>query len=226
MLTLSSPFYNKTEDQRLNLVKVIQLVSGWTEAESRISLIPSPAVLHCLPLSTHSLKQLAIFIHHRKGGNYAWPKANLTPPLSQLSGKNRQSWPSTPCPSNISTVSCFLKPKLSWVKHGLDLPSPLTSSVPTKAHLLPLRTREGQWGGRSQASPTGESLGPWVRKKKRERHSFKNSHEFWSQDIPSLKTARRGRGGGSRRPYIHLCSLKSEHTCRKTERRLQQCNTE
>lgn len=163
MLTLSSPFYNKTEDQRLNLVKVIQLVSGWTEAESRISLIPSPAVLHCLPLSTHSLKQLAIFIHHRKGGNYAWPKANLTPPLSQLSGKNRQSWPSTPCPSNISTVSCFLKPKLSWVKHGLDLPSPLTSSVPTKAHLLPLRTREGQWGGRSQASPTGESLGPWVR---------------------------------------------------------------
>lgn len=107
MLTLPSPFYNNTDSE----VKFAQghttgkwLSWDWKhdQSGSKSSCLP------CFPLRTHSLKQSAFFIHHRKGGNYVWPTASLTPPLSQLNGKHRQSWQSTPCPSNISTALCFL----------------------------------------------------------------------------------------------------------------------
>lgn len=164
MLTLSSPFYNKTEVQRLNLLKVTQMVSGWAETESTISLVPSPAVSHCFPLSTHSLKQSAIFIHHRKVGNYVWPTASLTPPLSQLNGKHRQSWPSTPCPCNISTALCFLNLRC----HGWG--RTFTSNL-LKANLRFIWLwKQRQGNGEEKVKPhLQESLGLWVRKKKKKR---------------------------------------------------------
>lgn len=138
------------------------MVSGWAETESTISLVPSPAVSHCFPLSTHSLKQSAIFIHHRKGGNYVWPTASLTPPLSQLNGKHRQSWPSTPCPCNISTVLCFLN--LSCHGWGRTFTSNLL-----KANLrLIWLWKQRQGNGEEKVKPhLQESLGLWVRKKKK-----------------------------------------------------------
>lgn len=183
------------------------MVSGWAETESTISLVPSPAVSHCFPLSTHSLKQSAIFIHHRKGGNYVWPTDSLTPPLSQLNGKHRQSWPSTPCPCNISTALCFLN--LSCHGWGRTFTSNLL-----KANLrLIWLWKQSRAMGKRRSSLTYRRA--WVsgsEKKKKKGHSFRNHNEF-------LKTALEG-GGISRRPQTHLCSLKSEHTfCRKTEKK-------
>lgn len=98
------------------------LGSGWAEGEWEQGPSDSrPALRHCLPFSSHFLKQSPVFIPHRKGGNYAGPRASLPPPLSQLNGKTSQDWPRTPCPSNTSTALCFLKSKLSWVRQDLHL---------------------------------------------------------------------------------------------------------
>lgn len=68
---------------------------------------PKAALLHCLPLSTHSSKQSSIFIHHRKGGSSAWPTASLTSPLSQPNGKSRQAVRAHPAPGTLALLYVF-----------------------------------------------------------------------------------------------------------------------
>lgn len=104
----------------------------------------------------------------RQEGNYAWPIASLTPSLSQLNGKNRQGWPRTPCPSNISTALCFLTSKLSQVRQHLHLYPP---DCPHRL-ILCLRNKGRQWGREGWALATGDpgSLG----QQKKERHSLQD----------------------------------------------------
>lgn len=158
--------------------------------ENKVNLIPRPTTLHCLPLSNPFFKQSSIFMSERQEGNYAWPIASLTPSLSQLNGKNRQGWPRTPCPSNISTALCFLTSKLSQVRQHLHLYPP---DCPHRL-ILCLRNKGRQWGREGWALATGDpgSLG----QQKKERHSFRTPLEFWGQDHPPLQTAQ----GISERP--------------------------
>lgn len=131
-----------------------------------------PAILHCLPFSSHCLKQSSISIHHRKGGNYAGPRANLTPPLSQLNGKTSQDWPRTPCPSHISTALCFLTWKLSWVRQDLLLYI-LAAHTGSSFRGSSASENKGRIMGKTRSRLTDRR--PWVpgAAKKREGHSFR-----------------------------------------------------
>lgn len=115
----------------------------------------------CLPLSTHFLKQSAIFIHHRKEGKCAWPTANLTPPLSQLHGKNR-AVEAHPAPGTLALL--YVSPNKSC--HGWDRTFSSNFLCALTDSYLPLKTRAGQWGRRGQPC-LQETWGPLVCRKGR-----------------------------------------------------------
>lgn len=145
-----------------------------------------PAVLHCLPFRSHCLKQSSISIHHRKGGNYAGPRASLTPPLSQLNGKTSQDWPRTPCPSHISTALCFLTSKLSWVRQDLLL-YVLAAHTGSSFRGSSASENKGRIMGKRRSSLTDRRL--WVpgAAKKKEGHSFRTLMNSEAKTVPLWK---------------------------------------
>lgn len=177
-----------------------------------------PAVLHCLPFRSHCLKQSSISIHHRKGGNYAGPRASLTPPLSQLNGKTSQDWPRTPCPSHISTALCFLTSKLSWVRQDLLL-YVLAAHTGSSFRGSSASENKGRIMGKRRSSLTDRRL--WVpgAAKKRKDTPSGPSWILRPRQYPFGINMR----GISGRPWAHPCYLESEYMCRKTELKLQQC---
>lgn len=133
--------------------------------------VQGPLSSTCLPLGAHFLKQSSIFIHPRKGGNYAWPTASLTPPLSQLNGKNRAVQAH---PAAGTSALLYVCPNLSchgW--SGTFASNRLTAHTDSSS---PLETRAG-WQEEGFKPHLQETLG-----------SFRSPHEFSDEDTPPPET--------------------------------------
>lgn len=142
-----------------------------------------------LPPPQYPLLKTIICSHHRKGGNYTWPTATLTPLLSQLNGKHR-AVQAHPAPAPLALL--YVSSNLSCHGWGVTFTSNLLTAHTGSSSASENKGRTmGRGGG---ASPTGNAGLP--RQQPKEGRSFGSPREFWGKDSDPLEIAWGASQGG------------------------------